>query len=368
MIPSTPEFGQVVAGGEPFESSLSADVVVDGQVVLQGHPVAGELVSDGSGKVLTQGTVVFVYSDELGTSILPKDITSWLTPWATWLDVSYRVRLGGFDQSILRGRFKVTGVSDPVSRTIRFGQRTLTVGSAVTLKLADLFSVTARERFITPGGPTDLTSVYAEIGRLTGFGLDKSGVPDAPISRTVTYQEDRLEAVFDLAAIVNGTPYMTPAGLTRLAPLDWDATVGKLTVGSKGTVIRADPDDLSGDNVYNQVVVRSTDGQDTTVLAHREVETGPLRYGGPFGRIPYFASSQFVTDPVAAAAYAEAQLPKVSRLPAVRYTVQCAPDPRWEVWDVCTLDAGDGPMPARVDKVTLPGSGPMSLSVLVDRG
>lgn len=372
MIDTPDELAEAIRGGS-FDSYYVADLIVDGQIVLQDQALtACELVADGSQKILTQGTATFTYTDELGTSILPKDLTSWLTPAASFLDISYRVAVGDtYSAKVLKGRFKIIGVSDPLGRVIKFQDRLLTVGSQVTLKLADLFYMTAYDRFIAPTAPSDLSSVYAEIGRLTGLALDRSGVDDMAITRTVTYDDAALDAVFDLAAIVSGNPYVTPAGAVRLAPMAWGDPVVDLSMGANGTVARADADDLSLDGVYNQVVVRSWDDTQATVLAHAEVPSGPLRYGNPqgMGKKPTFLSSQFVTTNAQAQQWADDQLPLVSKLPAVTYTVQCAPDPRLEVWDVVSLSTQDATdLPARIQKITLPAKGQMTMTVQVDRG
>lgn len=370
MIPVSAELSKAIKNVGSFRSRYTADLIVDGDLKLSDVALPqSQLQADGTAKILTQGSATFAYSDAIGTSVLPKDLTSWLSPFASYLDISYEVSVGRtFQEKILRGRLKIVGVSDPQDRMVKFQNRRLTVGSAVNLKLADQFYVTNRERFLAPAGPSNLSSVWAEIGLLTGFVLDQS-IADAPISRTVTYQENRLDAVFDLAAILNGLPYMTPDGALSMASTVWGSPVLNLEMGPKGTVVRADPDDLSDADIYNQVVVRSWDAQQATILATAQVTAGPLRYGGPMGRVPTFVASQFVTTTAQAQAYANAQLPIVSRLPAVTYTIQCAPDPRLEVWDVITFSTADGDvLTGRIQKITLPGSGLMTLVVEVDRG
>lgn len=367
MISVGEQLAAAITGGS-FRSYYVADVIVDGQVVLSNQPLAQcQLDADTSRQIVTQGTATFVWADDQGGSILPETVTSWFTPFATYLDVSYVVEVGGFRAQVLRGRFKLVGVSDPQSRVVKFQDRLLTVGSSLTLKLADLFYVTSRERFAAPSTPSDLSSVYAEIGRLTGLPVIVS-VPDAAITRSVTYDENRLDAVLELAKILDGHAYVTPDGGVSIAPNQWGPPVTGLSMGAQGTIHRADPDDMTDSRVYNQVVVRSWDDQQATILATAEVEAGPLRYGGPMGRVPYFAASQYVVTKEQAQEYADALLPQVSVMPAVTYTIQCAPDPRLEVWDVVTVTTQDDTFEARISKIILPGTGAMTLTVEVDRG
>lgn len=370
MIESTPELTRLLSEGDPsaFRTTYIADLIVDGETKLQDVQLTGELICDGDNLVLTQGTLTLVYSDELGRSVVPEDLTSWVTPVATFVDVSYRVTVGSlFEETILRGRLKVVGVSDPQERNIRFQDRKLTVGSSIRLKVADLFARTNRERFLTPSPPTSLTSAWDELGRLTGLPLDRS-VPDVPITRAIVYEENRLEAVESLGSLLGGVPYMTPAGEVSVAPTTWGASVTKLTTGPEGRISRADPDDLSADEVYNGIVVRSWDTDQATILATAYVTEGPLRWGGPFGKVPFFASSQLVKTKEQAQAYANQLLPQKSKMGAVDYTIQCAPDPRLEVWDVIEFEKDKKNYTGRIKKITLPHQGLMTLVVSVPRG
>jgi hypothetical protein len=343
-----------------------ADLIVDGQVVLQDVGLSGELVADGGALVLTQGQLTLAYTDDLGRSVVPSDLTSWLTPFASFLDVSYRVFNGIFSEKVLRGRLKVVGVTDPREARIRFQDRIITVGSSVQLKLADAFHTTDLERFEAPSQTQDLSSVWAELGRITGLPLRRS-LPDVAIPRAVVYEENRLDAVTALAALLGGTPYVTPTGELSVAPLAWGSPVASLTMGPGGTITKASADDLSDSGISNRVIVRSWDSEQATILATASVTSGPLRWGGPFGRVPSFLSSEFVTTTAQAQAWADETLPVVSSMRAVTYTIQCAADPRLEVWDVITFLKDGVTHTGRITKLTLPGTGLMSLTVSVPR-
>lgn len=365
MIDGSAQLGQAISGGS-FGSGYVADLIVDGLPVLTDVELTGEIVCDGDALILTQGSLTLAYTDDLGRSVVPEDLTSWLTPFASYLDVSYRVTVGTFTEKVLRGRLKVVGVSDPLERKIRFQDRQLTVGSSVKVKVADLFHVTDLERFEAPSAPPSLLSVWAELGRLTGLPLNRS-VADKAIPRTITYEENRLDAVESLAALLGGVPFVTPAGELSIAPFEWAEPVVALQMGAGGTIARADADDLSADGVFNKVVVRSWDDNQATILATASVLDGPLRWGGPFGRVPYFASSEFVKTQAQAQAYATELLPQVSSMGAVTYTIQCAADPRLEVWDVITFEKDGATYSGRIKKITLPHRGLMTLVVSVPR-
>lgn len=366
MIRGTDALSRIVASGG-FRYEFVADVIVDGQRVLEDAPLSScELRSDGNAKVRTQGTATLTYSDSMGRSIIPEDMTSWMTPYATFLNVSVRVSAGGYSEKVLRGNLKVVDVSDPVDHRTPFQGRLLSVGSRLTLGLADRFAVTDRERFSAPFGPSDLTSTWAEIGRLTGLPLTRT-VPDAPIRRAVTYKENRLDAVFDLASILGGIPYVTADGKVAIQPDAWPAPSEPLTMGPDGTVVDTTPANLSDEGIYNAVVVRSHDASDI-ILATATLAEGPLRYGGPFGRVPYFVSSEFVTTEWDAIDYARTELAKVSQVPAMTYAITCVPDPRREVGDVVPFAYNGRDLLGRIQEVVLPSSGAMTVKVTVPPG
>lgn len=369
MIEVSDELAAVLdAGG--FQHFYEADVIVDGQIVLERLPLnACQLDGDADRKVLTQGAATIVYSDELGRSIAPEDFTSWMNPYTTSLVLSLVVSAGGgFSERVLRGVMKVVAVSDPREHFVSVNDQLLTVGSSVRVRLADAFHVTNEERFAAPSAPSDLDSAWAEIQRVTGLGVLRN-VSDAAIPRSVVYQQSRLDGTFELGQLLGGRPFVSREGLVAVLPDAWGEPVARLQIGAEGLVEAVDPAEWSDSGIYNQVVVRSHDNEQVSVLAAAQVLDGPLRFGGPFGRRPYFYSSEFITTEEQAQDYADAQLPKVSTLPAQNYSIQCAPDPRLEVGDVIEFtDRRENVLTGRIVSQTLPGPGRMSLTVQVQRG
>lgn len=367
MITVSDELAAIIPRGG-FKRTYVADVVVDGERVLKDLELSTcELVSDGSAKIRNQGSAKVEYSDAVGRSIAPEDAESWFTPYATQLNISMRVASGDFSEKVLRGTYLVRTVSNPQASTSTYGGRKLTTGSSIELKLADAFRRVERERFPGPASPAG-TTAWDEIGLLTGLPLLRN-VADTAIPRDITYEESRLDALFTLGRLLDGIPYMTPAGQVAIQPDAWGSATEALAIGEGGTITRAAAaNDLTDEDIYNEVVVRSHDDEQTVVLATARLTTGRLRYGGPFGRVPYFASSEFVTTVEQAQAYADALLPQVSTQRAVPYVIQCIPDPRREVGDVVPFTTEDGrQLVGRIEHVTLGNTGPMTLKVLVER-
>jgi len=337
MIGASEEIAALVRSGG-YQLAYVADVIVDGERVLTGIALNDpQLLWNRDAKVRATGRCVVHYSDEWGTSIVPEDVTSWFTPYATLLDISAQLTAGAFSENVLLGSLKIIRVTDPQDFRKPFQGRYISLGSSVGLQLADRFRVTDRERFPVPSGPSELSSVWDEIGRLTLLPLLRN-VDDVPISRAVTYKENRLDAVFDLATMLSGVPYVNPYGQVQIEADAWPADSEEFATGDEGVIASLLPAELSDDDIYNQVVVRSWDDSQGTILATAELTDGPLRYGGPFGRVPYFASSQYVTTAGQAQDYANELLPQVSAEPALQLSLEVLPDPRREVGDVVPFE------------------------------
>ena len=153
---------------------------------------------------------------------------------------------------------------------------------------------------------------------------------------------------------------MTADGAIALIPDEWGVAVGHL---ADANIERADPDLMADEDFYNAVVVRSHDEEQQTVLARAFLDSGPMRWGG--GRRPYFASSQFITNSTQAQQYADRLLPEVSTRSAVKFSIECVADPRYEVGDVVTFDRHGEIVTGRILKRVLPDTGRMSLVVEV---
>jgi hypothetical protein len=367
VITVTSQCASIIRSGGFFHEIIG-DVIVDGDRKLTEVSLPGcEITQNRNAKIRTQATARLEYSDELGQTVVPKDLNSWLTPYATYMNIFSRISAGGFSEKILRGTLKVIGVKDPRESRVKVNSQWLSIGSSVVLTLADAFVVTDRERFPVASSPSSLASVWAEIGNVTGLPLLRN-VVDTTIPRAVTYQESRLDAIFDLAQTLGGTPYVNTFGQVTIDPDAWGTATELLTIGPDGTVIEVLPDELTDEGIYNQVVVRTYGTDQVGILATAQLTSGPLRFGGPFGRIPYFASSQYITTPAQAQAYANSLLPKVSTSPASVYMITCLPDPRREVGDVVPFMKDETLLTGRIQELKLADTGPMTLKVLVDHG
>lgn len=366
MISTSSELADVIAAGGA-QARYVCDVIVDGMRKLRDAPLDSFTLSqDATARIVSQGSATFTYSDEIGQSIVPEDLTSWLTPFATYINVSLVYDVGLFEERIVIGRFKLTGVTNPSETKVRVAGRIITIGSSVNLNFADAFEVTDREAFPAPTSPTN-TSAWAELAAITGLPVVKN-VADVVIPTTFTYSSNRLDGGIALANVLGGIPYLTPANQIQIMPNTWPAKSDPLTVGSEGTIVGVAPADLTDQGIYNQVVGIGTDANQNPIYVTAQLTTGPLRYGGPFGRIPYIVQlPASIVDVPTAQAYVNALLPLFSTVPAAPFVISCLLDPRREIGDVFDFTRLGETLTGRVQKKQINGLDPMTLTVMVNR-
>ena len=342
MLSASDELAEVVQAGG-FDCSYIADVVVDGETVLEGVPlVSAQLDWNAERQVFAQGTCVLAYSDEEGRTVVPDTIADWLTPYATSLVISMVVTTrSGFSETILRGVLRITGVGDPQERWVTVNGTPVALGSSVRLRLADEFDRVASEPFPVPTAPASTDSTWAEIQRLTGLAVRRE-VDDVAIPRDLAYDLSRIETVFGLGRLLGGRPYVTAPGSVAILTDEWPAESPPIVVGETGRVVPADPAEWTANGIYNEIVVLSHDDSQQGVLGRARIAEGPLRYGGPFGRRPKIVRDDQVTTEAGAVALAERLLPNFSTRPSRRFTIQTLPDPRREVGDVVPFTRENG--------------------------
>jgi len=321
-----------------------ADVTYAGARVLQDLPItAVQLTDDSTGLIQSSGSFTCTYQGDFAESIAPKDVGDVLAPFGAQVEISAMVNCGpGLTERVRLGQYLIADVPSIVTQPWLFNTAFLTKGDIIQVTLKDLFAGTEKDRFDVPGAPPDLNSGYAEIQRLTGLPLTRT-VPDGPIPTSVAYQEDRLQAVYDVAKYaLDAVPFITSDGTVSMRPNNWPDPVDAIKGGDDGTLVSLSRA-LSNDSVYNKVVVRSYTGTGNAVLASAEITDGRLRARNadgtksPYGRAPTFYSSQYITTVAAAQDYANTWLPRVSRLRSVQVKLTETFNPLREDGDVVTV-------------------------------
>jgi hypothetical protein len=232
-------------------------------------------------------------------------------------------------------------------------------------------------RFVTQSQPVPGNTCLQEIARLVA-GIVPMGVVDLRvIDRAapggLVYQEDRAEAVAKLASTLNAYCYIDGAGDLRVqhtTPVDSGLSIG---AGRQGVAISIDSTN-SRSSIYNAIVARGEDGATIAPywsVAYDNDPSSPTRWTGPYGQVPGFFSSPFITTQAAADASARTRLTNLKKDQEVQFTVQIVPNPAIEPNDILTLVLPSQlEIKVKVIGVTIPLGeriSPMSLTVAASK-
>ena len=360
----------------------------DGRLVVdEPLPVASwSLAWKGGDREKVQGTL----------SIEVKDPDGKLGPWlyddplgvgGSILQVIYTVGGGG---DVKTGWYRITGNATEESwafRVIRedgyvqadsdlpnhYRHIAVPLGSSVSVTAHDLSVELDANEFLAPENPQTAT-VISEVRRLVGDTMPvifDPRIADVTVPTSVVYEENRLEAIQDLLAMVGAVYRMTGDGELECYLRD-TAPVAVLAGGSDGVLINLTRGQKL-DDVYNIGVVTSTrkdsqtvDGEvrevEVPVIGRYSITTGPFRASGPLGRRVIRNGNPLMDSD--AKAYKAAESLVLNRLNAqtVDVPVQCLPNPALQCGDIVTIEApqSDGrlvPFNGEVLDVGLGGSG-----------
>jgi hypothetical protein len=154
---------------------------------------------------------------------------------------------------------------------------------------------------------------------------------------------DRWAACQDMASAVGWRLVFGPTGNvvgsveldTASAPVAYNFVDGAngVVVSRTSSVSRGTP------KVYNGAIVIGADSTGAPVRgeAYDTDASSATRWGGPFGNVPTFLRTTYVTTTAQAGAAAAALLLR-SKRSVVRYVIECAPQPQLEDGDVVTVD------------------------------
>jgi hypothetical protein len=152
--------------------------------------------------------------------------------------------------------------------------------------------------------------------------------------------QDRLGFVQNLVAAYGKVAYFDYAGRLQIksAPSPTSQPVYTINSGTNGVLVSMDRA-ISRDGVYNAVVVTGeAAGQLPPVMAtaYDTNPASPTRWGGPFGYIPEFYSSSFLTTSDQCLSAGNAMLTNATGVP---YSVSLGtvPNPALEGWDVINV-------------------------------
>ena len=327
-----------------FDHNWVADLYYNGERRLKDVPLTDvSFTEDAEAAVQQSGSCKIVWADDFGRSATPREVADWFAPFGARLHVYSILSAGSFSERVEYGRFEITDVPAARDAGMDFRGQWVTTGSVVELELKELLARVDAETFDVPSAPASLDSAWDEVARITGLPVSRS-VADAAIPRSVMYEDVKLDAIYNLMDVVlDAVPHMTADGAIGARPNALGSVVATLRRGEGGCLVDVGAA-MSAARVYNRVVVRATSGDQAQVLAVAEVTTGPLRVRNtdgslsPFGARTYYQSSEFVTTPGQAQAWADSTLATVSSLRATRVPVEETFNPLRERGDVVLVE------------------------------
>jgi len=212
-------------------------------------------------------------------------------------------------------------------------RRVYVTSGRVRLEAVDLTYGVDQDRFESPQSPAPHSTVLGEFARLTAEHFPvvvDPGVTDRGISSKTVWDRERLEACQDMLALVSARYRMGGDGECHVYPLVSEPV---LTVEPGASLVSVSRKQ-SVDGLYNRWVVEGKDkdsGQ--PVRAEVQISAGPLRWGGPHGRVPFFYSSEMVDSYDSAAAYARQLRADFLAGLAVELSVEVPPRPELQAGD-----------------------------------
>ena len=310
----------------------------DGERRIANVPVTDVAPTWSGGQfVAGSATARVVWSDDHATSMIPKQIGDWFSPFGAEVQLDVILRAGRFAERIPQGRFLIESVGDAAESTMPFDGRLIHAGESFKINLKDTLLRVQRDTFPFPTAPRS-TSVWEEIQSVTGLPVIQN-LPDRTIPRTA-YEGDRDAVLSRLFDMLDAWPHMTPSGAITARPKQWPAPVDEI----RGVV--SAPVTLTSDRTYNRVVVEGKDPDGEPIYAVAEVHDGFLRVrnpdgtASPFGGSTYQYSSEFLTTVEQCENYARSLLTRVSRIRGVTRDVTEPFNPLREVGDVLSFQGG----------------------------
>lgn len=341
----SPDFLAALAAG--YEPVAEADLYVEGVLVRQLPLSGGSVVLREDSKV--RRTLNLPVSL---TGLTVPETYDLLTPFGGEIVVRAGVRLGaGHTEMAPVGRF----VIEDAGQGSHFADPVVVAGDRSVIIQSD--------RFLTPHNTSGERTVPGEIIFLLQQSIPGLEVFDLTNSKTrtptATWDRERWDCCEALAASIGAEVFFDPEGrgIIRSVPEADSALEASWAVeGGDGGVLSDYATGLSRDMVYNAVAVTgdSSDPGIPPVNAVVYQKSGPLRWGGPFGRVPRFYSTPVVRTyggAVTAGIKVLARSVAYSR----RLLVDVVPNPASDIGDQLDTKLPDGTFERRVlREATLP--------------
>ena len=279
---------------DPFLNALMYphQAFTRGELYFEGAHVADLAFTSGSVSGDRGSTVRRTLTASFDPRQAPKSIHDTLTPYGAEIKVFRGIRMpngGEHEYPVFFGRVDY----------VRFGR------TECEVRGSDRAAAVVDGRFEAPRQATRGITVVQQMRNLIteivpGAVIDVTTPAANLISTPATWDRERGEALDNLAATIAAEWYAAPDGHFKIAPLPalngqsagWIVDSGDTGV----TITRTTTLDRTA--VYNAVVVNGEPPDGTPPaygIARDDNPASLVRWGGPYGKVPRFFSSQFIT-------------------------------------------------------------------------
>ena len=318
-----------------------------------GEVVAGPLdVSSWSIDWSESGSTLNLAAADPDGDLAPWALDDPLGPGGSRLQVVYR--FGATGTTVPLGWWRIRS-ADPVEQWRAYPRSTVRVpgGGHVALTAEDETCSVELDR-LDPGSrvPSE-AHVLDEVTRLVEDYMAvmvHDDVTDRAIPSGLVYEEGRMAAVASLLDTVDAVWRMSGEQVLEVVPASGVASGWTIQGGEDGALISL-ARTLSDEGVYNAVISTGQTDDGVPLVGRAYITTGPLAWGGEFGRVPLFHSAIATTLP---GVQQDADTLLASRQAAgeVDLTVECLTHPGIQVHDLVTViaatRAGDQALEGRV--------------------
>jgi hypothetical protein len=352
MRPASDSFFTALRGAHQI--CVRARVCVPGQTGIDPDGVeipvlAGNVIMDATANITSTLELTTVYD-------WPRDTDSFGTPYGAEIYVERGViHSAGVSEYVGLGYFRVDKV-----------RQARTPNGAIQISGTDRMSSVIDARAMQPRVFGAGASVAGVISDLVGELMpsipaiyDYSAGTDFLGSQHI-FDDDRLAFIQDLLNSRAKIAYFDYAGRLQIkarpdpstTPSVWDVNAGR-----NGVLVEMQRE-ISRAEVYNAVVARGeAAGENPPVqgFAYDDAPTSPTRFGGPFGQVPKFYSSSFLTTNDQCTAAAASMLLTATGLP-YNVSLGLVPNPALEASDVIavTYDQRENTELHIIDRLTIP--------------
>lgn len=343
------DFASIVSGSHTAKfMCIAVDGYQDGETPTGRHMrmIDGDVEMDATADIRATGTVTLAEPWPIA-----QDLS--LAPYGAEVYLARGVDLGG--SGILwasLGYFRISEIDQGDA-----------ANGPVGLALDDRMATIIDSRFIAPRQWLVGTTVGAIVNEVVLEIYPEATIifdddsDDSQLGRSLIAEESRFEVLKTLADGLGKIFYWDAQGRLVFETIpDEDEPIWIVNAGPGGVMVSADRS-LSRDGVYNAVVVLG-EGPDelppVRAVAYNAQESSPTFFGGPFGRVPRFYSSSFITTQVQAENAAVNLLRQFLGAP---YDVgaSAVPNPALKPYDVIRVVYNDGTREMHVvEKVKIP--------------